>query len=532
MMKMKTPLLVGIVMIIGALAFMLTFGSLQQEMGLDGSYEVDAVFEDATGLVIRSRVTLSGIPVGQIVSIDLDKNDPSKARVRMRIRDEISLFEGIQHEDAGTFVNGATAMRLQASLLGDYYISVTPGIAGKPIKHGGEIRNVVTESGLSAILDQLESSSNVIFPRLEKISDDIAAITGSVREAIGDDEGTSALVEIRKNVEKMSEEMAALSTEVRTFVNEEIIPEGDRVHTILENVAQTTADLKSTAHDARKHLGNILDNVDGLTAELNTMMGDSTAASSARNDGTISSAIAQADKDLAILEGTLENVQSVTAKVDRGEGTVGRLINDSALVDSVEGVVDDVQSFTSTFSDLQVKIDFRSEYLFMQNALKSYLTVAFYPKPDKYYLFQVVDDPKGKRTTQQRVTTSNDPSKPPVLVEDIVLTEDALKFTAQFAKKWHFLTFRYGIMESTGGWGIDVNLLEDALRFKLDMFEFGQDNWPRLRILAAYEFVRHLYVAAGVDDILNGESREYFVGLGVSFTDDDIKGLLPFLPGL
>ena len=93
-----------------------------------------------------------------------------------------------------------------------------------------------------------------------------------------------------------------------------------------------------------------------------------------------------------------------------------------------------------------------------------------------------------------------------------------------------FLGFRYGIMENSGGIGIDVNLLEDTLRFKVDAFDFGQDDWPRLRVLAAYEFMRHLFITAGIDNALNDNSRDFFVGLGLNFYDDDIKGLLPFLP--
>lgn len=530
MMKAKTPLLVGLVVILGAAAFVLTFGSLEEGVDLDGGYTVHAVFDDATGLVVRSRVTVSGIPVGVITDIRLAEDDPSKARVSMGIRSDVALFQGIQDPRSGRWKNGCTALRLQASLLGDYYVALTPGVAGEPMGEGDYIQTVVTESGLQAVLDRLERSSQVIFPNLERVSEDIAAVTHSVRSALGDEEGAKALREIRDDIAQTADQVAHLSTEMRSFLGESVFPEAQRVKGIIRDVATTTEHLSRTVRMAETRLGQILGNVDTITADIRTFVTEQTGAAAEGKEGTVSSAIAKADRNLSLLEGTLENVRSVTAKIDQGDGTIGRLVNDAGMMDDVETVVSDVRDFTSTFSRLQVKVEFRSEYLFVQNAFKHYMTVGFHPKPDKSYLFQVISDPRGYQRRQQRVTTSNDPSKPPTVVEEIVTTENALKFSAQIAKRWHFLTFRYGLLESTGGFGIDLELLDDTLRFKMDVFDFGNDNWPRLRVLAAYEFARYVYVAAGVDDILNGANREYFVGLGVVFTDEDIKGLLPFLP--
>ncbi|MDP6947092.1 MAG: MCE family protein, partial [Myxococcota bacterium] len=245
---------------------------------------------------------------------------------------------------------------------------------------------------------------------------------------------------------------------------------------------------------------------------------------------TVAHTLQGVDRSVEHLEGTLENTESITSRIDSGEGTIGRLVTDDTLIDSVEQVVDDIKGITGGISRLQLRVELRSEFLFNQSNLKNYVNFTLMPKPDKFYFFQIISDPGGSVTKTRRTTTTNDPSKPPVLVEDIVTREDAIKFTAQFGKRWHFLTFRYGIMESSGGIGVDVDLLEDTLRFKLDAFDFGRDTWPRLRILAAYEFIRHVYVAAGVDNVLNGSSRDFFVGLGVNFNDDDLKALLPFLP--
>jgi len=38
-------------------------------------------------------------------------------------------------------------------------------------------------------------------------------------------------------------------------------------------------------------------------------------------------------------------------------------------------------------------------------------------------------------------------------------------------------------------------------------------------------------VLGGVDDLLNSDRRDYFVGLMLRFTDNDLKSILPFAAG-
>jgi phospholipid/cholesterol/gamma-HCH transport system substrate-binding protein len=530
MLKKRTPLLVGLLVLVGAAAFVMMFGSLDKGIDEKGAYEVNTLFADATGLVENSRVMLSGIPVGAIKSISLDKDNPSMARVVLVIEDRISLYEGILDPAKGRWINGATAARLQASLLGDYYIAVTPGIAGPKIKPGGSIHNIDAESGLSAVLDQLEKSSAVIFPKLEKISDDIAAITGSLRTNFAGEEGTAALGEIRDNIRETTVQVAEMSKELRTFVDQTVVAHTQDVKNIIENVEAATGDLRSVAARVDTRLDSILVNVDRITGDVRGFVNRNMTEEARDQEGTVAHALTKLDKGAAHLEGTLESARTIAERIEAGQGTVGRLVTDDKLINDVEDVVEDVRGITGPIGRLQVKVEFRSEYNIGQASLKSYIGIYLHPKPDKFYFIQLVSDPAGLTSTKQRVTTTNDPSLPPVLVEEIVSTENKLKFTAQFGKRWHFLTFRYGIMESTGGIGLDLDLLNDRLRMRTDVFDFGREDWPRLRILAAWEFAKHFYVAGGIDNVLNGSRRDYFVGLGLSFTDDDLKSILPFVP--
>lgn len=112
------------------------------------------------------------------------------------------------------------------------------------------------------------------------------------------------------------------------------------------------------------------------------------------------------------------------------------------------------------------------------------------------------------------------------------------------------MTLRFGIIESTGGLGLDFTAplkffyyskwIEDALVLKIDAFNFSVTSltYPRLRAALRFTPYEHVYVTVGVDDILNTPTRDvltnrllsgrdFFVGAGIYFTDADLKSLLP-----
>ena len=143
-------------------------------------------------------------------------------------------------------------------------------------------------------------------------------------------------------------------------------------------------------------------------------------------------------------------------------------------------------------------------------------------------------------TFSRTITTTDDPSKPLTTTTDLVQITRAFKISFQFAKrlfldpKWFILTLRYGIKESTGGAGADVDLLKERLTFKFDVFDFRTNIWPRLRIYTTLQFYKNMYLMAGVDDVINSRpatgvgavGRDYFVGAQLMFNDEDLKSLL------
>jgi phospholipid/cholesterol/gamma-HCH transport system substrate-binding protein len=532
MLNRSTPILVGMMMLVGAVSFVATFGALDRGISLEGAYQVHVTFDDASGLVTQSRVTLSGIPVGEITQIRLDPDDPSRARVTLAIANHVKLFEGIEDPESGKFINGASATRQQASLLGDYYISVTPGIAGKVIADGERIKNAVTEAGVQAIIEQMEKSTSVIFPKIEQIMDDVGVVTGSLRAAVGGEQGTDAIAEIRENVIGASKDIAAISGGLKSFLDTKVFARGDSIRRIVGNLETASATFRDTAGRVSGQLDSVMSDAGIVASDLRTFVNTQVDPEAGDHPGTIAHTLTEFDKSIGTFQETLETGRAIAARVEQGEGSIGRLLTDTKLVDEAEAVIGDIREFTSIYGRLQVKVDLRSEYQYEAESMKHYVNFGLYPRPDKFYFFQLVADPGGatKRKLTSTSTTVGDGEPIVSVVEEDETNPSGIKFSAQFGKRWDWITLRYGLTESTGGVGVDFDFFNDALTMRFDIFDFSRSEWPRVRALAAWEFVKHVYVAAGIDDGVNDAHRDFFFGVGVRFDDNDIKSILPVVP--
>lgn len=524
-----TPFKVGVVIIAGFVAFAFMFGTISQSVFNTGEgYTVYAHLDDATGLAEQSRVMTAGIAVGVIDSITLEGG---RALVAIRLRDDVTLLGGEREtlpDGSVLWREGATLTRKQASLLGDYYLEITPGLRGEPLADGDYIPNVVTPPGADTLLEQMARVGD----NMEQISEDVQAVTSTFSEVFGGEAG----------VAKLDALIADLQTMVATL--ESIAVENQQgLHNIVTNVERISADVASFTSGAGRSVDGILADIQAMTTELRFMIGQS-SGDVAEGLGTLRSTLASLQLALDNLNYSLENVQEITDRVADGEGTLGALINDPAIAEQSERLLANANEIVEGVTGLQTWIEMRSEYGMEAHAFKNYLTLSLRPNEDKFYVLELVDDPRGRTDVIRTVTLQNDPDQPPTEFEERTVTTQAFKVSVLFGGRWRlyedlYLGGRWGIIESTGGLGANLWALDDNIELRLDLFDFGQRENGRLRMAALVDagilidedsIFSRLFLQAGVDDALNPIPRDYFIGGGLTFHDRDLRGLLMTAP--
>jgi len=132
---------VGLFVAAGMVAlFMLAMQVSNLSNSISGdTYVITAAFENIGGLKVRSPVTVSGVRVGRVDSIDYDFQS-YEAVVSLRIAEKYHSFP----EDT-------TASIFTAGLLGEQYIALEPGGSMDNLQAGDRIQ--LTQSAL--VLEQL-----------------------------------------------------------------------------------------------------------------------------------------------------------------------------------------------------------------------------------------------------------------------------------------------------------------------------------------------------------------------------------------
>jgi phospholipid/cholesterol/gamma-HCH transport system substrate-binding protein len=495
----------------------------------DESYVVHAFFGDATGLTWKSRVQIAGIQVGEVSKIALVGQ---RARLELRIKNGVDLR-----------TDACLTKTFPSALLPDALLEVAPGTPAQPSLVGlpPEQREVVCVREATSVAKLIDA--------MAKIAADIQLLTADLAKTVGGEQGS--MREIIENLAQLTRRLDAT-----VAANE------GRLSQILSNVEVISGDLRELTQGEKGRIHAIARNVEELTGQLKGVAATVQAVLDGAAPAGGPGAAGAGGKDAAVVaqaQGVKQAVEKVNAnlarldellvKLQEGKSVGSRLLVDEKMGRELANTVEAASAYVEKLDRLQIEVQLRSEWLLNQTGAKTYFGARLLPRPDKYYVFEVVSDPRGVDTvTTETVTTRvPDPANPGQLIDQTTQTtktlhEERLTFTLQLAKRYGPMSFRIGVIESSGGVGTDLHLLDDALQLSVSVYQFSrpyQNVFPRAKVWLNYQFLQHFYLTAGADDFLNVWQQgrypggpkftlgnDVFFGGGLYFTDDDLKTLL------
>jgi phospholipid/cholesterol/gamma-HCH transport system substrate-binding protein len=503
---------VGIAVIVIGVTSYLLLRMFRQ--GVGGSAEqfhsYYAFFHDATGLVDKSNVQIAGLNVGEIISRTVDTRvmgaDGGVEHRQVMARIDFKVLKKYT-----PIYENAIVFKKQSSLLGGYYLEIDPGAPqssvngvvrrNAAIPSGGEIKNVAEVTSIGDIMSQI----NDLVPILKGILLDVHHMTsGPIKES---------------------------SERIREILDQN----AEALNHLIANLDRISGDVQQMTGRSREDVVRTIQNLRAITEGVRTFVGSGAGGA---DGGVLGTTASQVNSSLEKLRGAIDKLDhslaNVAAMTDTArQGHLAENITQSA--ENISEITSDAGGFVSNVIKLRTIVSLREEYYWNAQTLKSYLGIEIHPRPDKYYLLEVVDDPRGSVRRTRTITDSSDPNKPPRTIEDKTEIGEAFRFSFQFGKRLDWVGARFGIKESTGGFGVDGYLRQDSVVVSADVFDFKSNVWPRVKLLGAWEFFRYLYVVGGMDDILNGDSRkgtgggrDYFLGAQLRFNDEDLKSLLLF----
>ena len=464
------------------------------DFGRKKGYEIFAYFDNASGLNIDVPVEIAGIEVGRVEDIGLERR---KAKITMRIAPDTSI-----PSDSKAFIR-------TKGVLGDKFIQIIPGKPeSPPIKDGERIVDTYTPTDIDQLIN-----------RIAEVALDIRKVSRSLGNVLGGKEGEDKMRQILDNI-----------TTSTASLNRIIEDNEKRISSLLINFSEFSKDIRDVSHANKEYINRIVIDIKETTTQLKEAVEafSMIAKKIERGEGTLGRLIHDTTT-IEDLNETLASLKHVSEKIDAGKGTIGKLINDEKMAEDLGETVTGIRDYFARMDAFRFDIDFHGEQLTRHNETKYYLNLKIQPKADKYYLLGLVSDPSGVETVTD--TTITETPGGTRTVHEEKRERDKLKFNAQIAKRYYDLVLRGGIIESTGGIGLDYYFFDDRFKLSLEAFDFDIDRAAHLKGAVDFTFFKYLYLTAGFDDFLNDEGdSSFFIGAGLRFEDDDIKYLLTSAP--
>lgn len=388
---------------------------------------------------------------------------------------------------------------------------------------------------------------------------DAAMLQDGDRMAYGKSPGD--LDNITRNVELLSEDLIAMSKILREMVEDR--SNRDNIEATLDNTRALTEELRGIAERNQRDVRAIVQSIRRLSESL---------------EGVVSSTGDNLDEEFDkiklatdTLQRSLDDIASITGKVDRGEGTIGALINERETVDSINQAFDGVTEIVESWTGLQADVYNWNRVYFgthpsrmpgggpispeqareifppfgrnRYNMISGHaIGVDLRPQEDFWYTFELISHPIGNITHNEYQLPSRFGGGESVFFQEWRVTQ-AFRYSFMINKRWHNWAFRVGVKESSGGGGLSYFAARDRVQLHVDAFDWTYGGYPAVndpdllgfntRLLFRYEPMRGMFFETGTEQIATGLRYGFvtgFVGAGFHFTDNDIKLLLAALP--
>jgi phospholipid/cholesterol/gamma-HCH transport system substrate-binding protein len=298
--------------------------------------EARVTFTDVGGLKDQDNVMYRGTKVGKVERIMLGEKDLT---VVMEIDRDVVLRDGYRIAVCNLSMLGGNYLLLEEGrgekldLAATVFRGETPTDWMRDISSIAKNVNAITGGGeLKAIVTNLAAASEsvkVVAGRLERGE-------GTVGKLLSSD---TALWD---GVESAATNLAAITADIRRgrgTIGK--LMTDDSVHGNLDKTLANIAEISGRLERSEGFLGKLLAKDDSVYGDFSAAVRSFRKAGESLDTGAI----------VTSATNLLSNLNSVALKIDSGEGTLGRLVNDKTVHEEIEGLTRDVRQVIDNYRD-------------------------------------------------------------------------------------------------------------------------------------------------------------------------------------
>jgi phospholipid/cholesterol/gamma-HCH transport system substrate-binding protein len=329
--------------------------------------------------------------------------------------------------------------------------------------------------------------------------------------------GGAGLEDLGKDASEILAEVKDIVKMVREAIRNEKTQ--NLVRDILDNANDALAVVKRITTENEAKLNRIVDSVDRLTAQLayqtDVNQRDSLMAD-LKKIGPILDDVKASSADLKI----------IMADVRAGKGTVGKLLRDEEVVDQVTETLSSVNTLVGRINNLQAELAVYTG-VNSNDGGATEINIDLYTAPERFFRLGIATNEFGPDVAEETETTTTGTTGNSY-VEKKEVNKSDFRFNLQLGRRFHQVAVRVGLIETTGGIGVDYDVASIGTRFAAEIFDFTKENGANLRLMSDIRIWNIIYTRLSFEDILTND-RSVTLYAGLRFTDDDLAALIGLL---
>ncbi len=322
-------------MILVALALLVTFVLILGDWHFGERRQVDVYFQNPGGLTAGAVVKVAGRKVGVISEMTFlgqtgpihpASGRPSLVRTRVEIDEEVART---MRKDVRFYIT-------TKGMLGDPFLEIDPGVHPEtldpkiPVFGTDPPRLDLFLADAAELVTGLNRLLQTNADNLDKLLGGTARLVGELEAVVAEDGGTGE----RARIGKIMEGVEGLVEETRTLV------QGAQDKYIDDpGVARTMDNLESITTKLDREINPLIRDTREALAIIDRL-GETIGPEEQKN---IKNALARLDDIATRADRTLANVDTMVAKMRRGEGTVGQLMTDEEIYDDLKELLRDIK---------------------------------------------------------------------------------------------------------------------------------------------------------------------------------------------
>ncbi|MBN8697091.1 MAG: MCE family protein [Bacteroidetes bacterium] len=284
-MKLSKEVKVGIVTTIAIAFFIYGFNFLKGKDFFSSQRKFYAVYNDIDGLVEANPLLINGFRVGMVGKIQLMNDTTGRILVSLIVDDEVNIPKN------------SIAKVVSSDLLGSKAVQLILGSGTNYAESGDTL--------VAAQEDNLKAAVNKTIAPLQKKAEGLISSIDSVMVVVQQVFNESARQNLSKSFENIKDAIASLET--------------------------TSYRLDTLVSNEKSKISNILSKINHLAATLDN--NSDKLANVIQNFSNISDSLAQSNLKQAInnADVALSQASSIMTKINKGEGSLGLLVNNDSL---------------------------------------------------------------------------------------------------------------------------------------------------------------------------------------------------------